>query len=309
MQLIRGLGNLPNNSPTVITIGNFDGVHLGHQAVFETTRRVAEKYDLPSTVISFEPLPHEYFVAETAPPRIQGLRDRVRSVENTNIDRLLLLHFDHSLAVMSAEDFIRHVLVERIGARHMIVGDDFRFGHQRLGTFDTLQQLSAQLGYSVEQSPSCLHDAQRVSSTRVRKMLRSGDLNTAAELLGRPYRISGRVIHGEKVGRQLGFPTANVALGKHRPPLSGVFAVWATHISTGKRYPAVANLGERPTVGGRKLLLEVHALDQSPDWYGQHLAIDFMGQLRQEKRFASLEELKAQIALDADAARDMMMQL
>lgn len=309
MQLIRGLRNWPDSKPTVITIGNFDGVHRGHQAMFAATRRVADDKKLPATVISFEPLPHEYFTAVSAPPRIQGLRDRVRSIEAANIDRLLLLQFDHELAAMSAEEFIQHILVKKINAQHMVIGDDFRFGFQRLGTYETLQQLSAKLGYSLEQSATCLHDAQRISSTRVRQTLHAGDLNTATELLGRPYRISGRVIHGEKVGRQLGFPTANVSLGKHRPPLSGVFAVWATHIPTGNRYPAVANLGERPTIGGRKLLLEVHALDQSPDWYGQHLAIDFMGQLRQEKRFDSLDELKAQIAQDADAARQMMKHL
>ncbi|MFK7859464.1 MAG: bifunctional riboflavin kinase/FAD synthetase [Granulosicoccus sp.] len=309
MQLIRGLRNWPDKSPTIVTVGNFDGVHLGHQAMFAATRRVADEHKLPATVISFEPLPHEYFTADTAPPRIQGLRDRVRSVESAGIDRLILLQFNHELAVMSAEDFIRNVLVDKIGARHMIIGDDFRFGHQRSGTYNTLQQLSTQLGYSVEQSATCLHDAHRVSSTRVRQTLDVGDLDGAAELLGRPYRISGRVVHGEKVGRQLGFPTANVSLGRHRPPLRGVFAVWATHIPSTNRYPAVANLGERPTVGGRKLLLEVHALDQSPDWYGQHLAIDFVSQLRQEKRFDSLDELKAQISRDADDARDMMKHL
>ncbi|MFK8080247.1 MAG: bifunctional riboflavin kinase/FAD synthetase [Granulosicoccus sp.] len=306
MQLIRGLGNWPDNGPTIVTIGNFDGVHLGHQAMFAATRRVADQHALPATVISFEPLPHEYFTADTAPPRIQGLRDRVRSVENAGIDRLILLKFDHTLAAMNAEDFVRNILVGKIGARHMIIGDDFRFGHQRSGTYDTLLKLATKLNYSVEQSPTCLHGNQRVSSTRVRNTLANGDLAHTADLLGRPYRISGRVIHGEKVGRQLGFPTANVSLGKHRPPLRGVFAVWATHIPSGNRYPAVANLGERPTVGGRKLLLEVHALDQSPDWYGQHLAIDFVSQLRQEKRFDSLDELKAQIAIDADDARSLM---
>jgi len=306
MQLIRGLRNWHDDSHTVITIGNFDGVHLGHQAMFAATRRVASERKLPATVISFEPLPHEYFTAEAAPPRIHGLRDRVRSVTDAGIDRLLLLDFNHELAAMGADDFIRRILVDKVRARHMIIGDDFRFGYQRRGTFDTLQKLSTSLGYTVEQSATCLYGAQRVSSTRVRNTLEVGDLGAAAELLGRPYRISGRVIHGEKVGRQLGFPTANVALGKHRPALRGVFAVWATHIASGHRYPAVANLGERPTVGGRKLLLEVHALDQSPDWYGQHLAIDFISQLRQEKRFDSLEALKAQIALDADTARTLM---
>ena len=313
MQVIRGLKNwpaasLPGEGATVVTIGNFDGAHLGHQAMFELTRHMADKTQLPATVISFEPLPHEYFTPETSlnQPRLQGLRDRVCSMADAQMDRLLLLRFDNELAQMPAEEFVEKILLHTVRATHIVIGDDFRFGHQRKGSFEALQNLSKRFDFSVEQSPTRLHDAQRVSSTRVREQLLAGELAKAAELLGRPYRISGRVIHGEKVGRQLGFPTANVALGKLNPALRGVFAVWATHIESGERFAAVANLGERPTVGGRKLLLEVHAFDQSPDWYGAHLAVDFMGQLRQEKRFDSLDELKTQIALDADAARALM---
>ncbi len=309
MQLIRGLDNWPDASPTIITIGNFDGAHVGHQSMFAATRRHADEHNLPATVISFEPLPHEYFTAANSPPRLQGLRDRVHSMAQAKMDRLLLLRFNHALAEMTAEEFIRRILVETAGMRHIVVGDDFRFGYQRAGTFDTLRQHAAAHNYTVEQSATCLHGNERVSSTRVRELLLARKLDAAAELLGRSYRISGRVIHGEKVGRQLGFPTANVALGPHRPPLRGVFAVWATHLKTGDRYPAVANLGERPTVGGRKLLLEVHALDASPEWYGEHLAIDFMSQLRQEKRFDSLDELKAQISMDAQSARQLMLSL
>jgi len=306
MQLIRGLKNWPDNTPTVITIGNFDGAHLGHQAMFEATADVAKQHGLLSTVVSFEPLPHEYFAAGAAPPRLQGLRDRIASINAHQMDRLLLLRFDEELAAMPAEDFVTDVLMNRLHARHIIIGDDFRFGHQRKGNFKLLQKLAQSRQLNVEQSPTRLLDGTRVSSTRVRDALHVGELENAARLLARPYRISGRVIHGEKVGRQLGFPTANVALGRHRPPIRGVFAVWATHIETSRRYPAVANLGERPTVGGRKLLLEVHALDSSPQWYGEHLAVDFISQLRTEKRFDSLDELKAQIARDADAARDVI---
>ena len=306
MKLIRGLRNWPDASPTIITIGNFDGAHLGHQAMYAAARKKADEKRMPATVISFEPLPHEYFSADSASPRLQGLRDRVNSAAQAGMDRLLLLSFNHYLAAMSAEDFIEKILVETARVHHLIIGDDFRFGHNREGTCETLRQLSQSFGFSVEQTPTCLLDNQRISSTRVRQSLLQGKLEEATGLLGRPYRISGRVIHGEKVGRQLGFPTANVALGSHRPPLRGVFAVWATHQETGKRYPAVANLGERPTVGGRKLLLEVHALDESPDWYGEHLAVDFIHQLRDEKRFDSLDDLKTQIGLDADAARQKM---
>lgn len=309
MQLIRGLDNWPDTRSTVITIGNFDGVHLGHQAMFAATRHMAEKHKLPATVVSFEPLPHEYFTSTETAPRLHGLRDRFRSIEAQRMDRLLLLRFDQQLCAMPADQFIQQILVEKLRARHMVIGDDFRFGHQRKGTADTLRRWTDTLQYTVEQSDTCQLGNERVSSTRIREHLSAGDLDEAAALLGRHYRISGRVVHGEKVGRQLGFPTANVALGKHSPPLRGVFAVWAMHRESGERFAAVANLGERPTVGGRKLLLEVHALDASPDWYGHHLAIDFIARLRVEKRFASLDELKTQIALDADAARQIMKHL
>ena len=308
MRLIRGISNWQDTRPSVITIGNFDGAHLGHQAMFASTRRIANERNALATAISFEPLPHEYFTADTAAPRLQGLRDRMSSLSDAGMDRLLLLRFDSALAAMSAEDFIQQILIDSVKACHMIVGDDFRFGHQRLGTYELLMQMSETHGFTVTQADTCLHGQERISSTRIREHLQAGNLSDVQALLGRPYRISGRVIHGEKVGRQLGFPTANVALGDHRPPHRGVFAVWATHVQSGDRYAAVANLGERPTVGGRKLLLEVHALDQNVDWYGDHLQVDFVHQLRSEKRFDSLDELKAQIELDANQARAMMAQ-
>jgi riboflavin kinase/FMN adenylyltransferase len=294
MHLIRGIKNWPDSSSTIVTIGNFDGAHAGHQAMFAATRRAADAKQLPATVISFEPLPHEYFNPEDAPPRLQGLRDRIYSAAHANMDRLLLLRFDKQLASMSAEEFVRQVLVHTARAAHIVVGDDFKFGHQRSGNYQSLLELSSDCNFSVEKSPTCMIEGE------------SGRLDETTTLLGRPYRISGRVVHGEKVGRQLGFPTANVALGRHRPPLRGVFAVRATHLQSGECYDAVANLGERPTIGGRKLLLEVHALDASPHWYGHHLAVDFLHQLRAEKRFASLDELKLQIGKDAEDAREML---
>ena len=306
MHLIRGLKNWPDNSPCVVTIGNFDGVHLGHQAMFAATCKKALQLALPATVVSFEPLPHEYFAPDNSPLRIQGLRDKVHSISAAGIDRLVLLDLSDELAAMSAEDFVSQTLVKKINARHIIVGDDFRFGHKRSGNITTFEELAAENNFSVDQTPTLLHTGQRVSSTRLRETLQAGQLPQAAELIGRPYRISGRVVHGEKIGRQLGFPTANIALKNHQPPLRGVFAVQATHMQTGQCVPGVANLGVRPTIGGRKLLLEVHALDGSPDWYGQHLAIDFMAQVRSEKRFDSLDELKAQITLDAHEARALL---
>lgn len=310
MYLIRSLSRWPDESETVVTMGNFDGAHLGHQAMFSALKAASARHQLPATVVSFDPLPHEFFSpdksADKAPQRLQGLRDRFLSIQQAGMDRMLLLRFDHAFAKQSADDFIKDTLIGYLRARHLVIGDDFRFGYQRQGTYELLEKASKRYGFTLEQSATCEHAGERISSTRIRKHLAAGELDAAASLLGRPYRISGRVIHGEKVGRQLGFPTANVSLGEHRPPLRGVFAVMAHNAQTGESVPAVANLGERPTIGGRKLLLEVHALDRSVHWYGHHLSIDFAAQLRKEFQFASLDELKAQIAKDADAARQLM---
>lgn len=314
MYLIRSLNRWPDESETVVTMGNFDGAHIGHQTMFTALKRASLHYKLPATVVSFDPLPHEYFscnshfygALDKPPQRLQGLRDRFLSIQQAGMDRLLILRFDKVFARQSAEDFIKYTLTERLRARHLVIGDDFRFGYQRQGSFDLLKSASKKYGFTVEQSPTRMHDGERISSTRIRQHLAEGQLDAAACLLGRPYRISGRVIHGEKLGRTLNFPTANVTLGNHRPPLRGVFVVQAKSAETGQSVSAVANLGERPTIGGRKLLLEVHALDRSVQWYGHHLSIDFIAQLRKEIRFASLDELRIQIAKDADAARQLI---
>jgi len=303
MRLIRGLSRWQDEQSSVVTIGNFDGVHLGHQAMFEKARIKATDAGLLSTVISFDPLPHEYFAKEESPVRLQGLRDRVMSIASTGMDRLLLLEFTAEQAAQSAEDFIQDILIDTVHAAHVIVGDDFRFGRGRTGDANLLRKFGEANGFSVSEHGTVTDSHTRISSSRIRQTLLAGELKDAENLLGRPYRISGRVIHGEKVGRQLGFPTANVALGSHRPPLRGVFAVTANDLVTGQNWPAVANLGERPTIGGRKLLLEVHLLDADIDLYGKQLAIDFHHFIRGEVRFDSLDELKAQIARDADSAR------
>ncbi len=306
MRLIRGLSRWQEEQPSVVTIGNFDGVHLGHQAMLEKARVKASDEGLLCTVISFEPLPHEYFAKDQAPARLQGLRDRVRSIAATGMDRLLLLDFTAEQAAQSAEEFVDKILIDAVHAQHIIIGDDFRFGHKRAGDRALLERIGAQEGFTVTEHATVSDQESRISSSRIRKALLDGKLDEAESLLGRPYRISGRVIHGEKVGRQLGFPTANVALGPHRPPLRGVFAVTAHEPGTRQSWSAVANLGERPTVGGRKLLLEVHLLDATEELYGKQLAIDFHEFIRGEVRFDSLDELKAQIARDADAARKLL---
>ena len=305
MRLIRRLADWPDDDPagTAATIGNFDGVHVGHRAMLEALRERADALGVPATAVSFEPLPHEFFAGEEAPGRLQGLRERVASFAACGMDRLLLLPFGATLAGQDADAFVREVLIDTLGVRHLVVGDDFRFGKDRRGDLALLEAAGREHGFDVAVCGTVERDGERVSSSRIRRHLADGELDAAARLLGRPYRIAGRVVHGEKVGRTLGFPTANVALGGHRPPLRGVFAVRATDLASGEAWPAVANLGERPTVGGRRLLLEVHVLDAAPALYGHHLAVDFLHRLRGEKRFGSLDELKAQIGADADAAR------
>ena len=306
MQLIRGLQRFRNKPGCVATIGNFDGLHLGHQQLVNKMMAAAKRLALPSTLISFNPLPHEFFAQSNAPARINGFRDRYQSAAALRIDRYLLLNFDQTMADSSPQAFIQNVFIDTLGVKHLVVGDDFRFGHRRQGDITDLQKAGEAHGFTVEQIQTISQDATRISSSEIRAHLANGRLDEAASMLGRQYTISGRVIHGEKVGRQLGFATANVALGEHRPPTRGVFAVLALHQETGKQYRAVANLGERPTIGGRKLLLEVHCLDENPDLYGQHLQVEFIHYLRGERKFDSLDDLKQAIRADADAARDCL---
>lgn len=302
----RSAPALTSAEGTVATIGNFDGVHRGHRSMLDVTRARAAELGVPSTVISFEPLPHEFFAGEEAPRRLQGLRDRVASLDEAGMDRLLLLPFDQRLASQTADAFAHAILVNLLQVRHLVIGDDFRFGSGRRGDHALLEAIGRRNRFSVSASPTVDDGSGRISSSRIRAHLCETDLPAAAALLGRPYRISGRVIHGEKVGRQLGFPTANVRLGQHRPPLRGVFAVRATDRDSGTVHDGVANLGERPTVGGRKLLLEVNVLAGAPELYGHHLAVDFLHFIRGELRFGSLDELKAQIGADAASARRLL---
>ncbi len=302
MRLIRGLQRWRETGPCVVSIGNFDGVHRGHQAMLQQLNTIAKEHNLPSCVISFEPTPQEFFSPDQSPARLNGFRDRVQSIAAEQCDNLLLLTFDEAQSRQSAEDFVKKVLVETIKVRHVQVGDDFRFGYQRAGDINLLHKLGQEHGFTASAHDTFSIDGKRVSSTLVRKHLGAGKLSEAADLLGHPYRITGRVIHGEKVGRQLGFPTANITLRQHRPPLRGVFAVVAHDKTSGQSYPGVANLGERPTVGGRKLLLEVHMLKHDIDVYGHHIQVDFMEFVRSEQKFDSLDALKEAISNDSDTA-------
>lgn len=303
MQLVRGLHNLrPQLGGCVATIGNFDGVHRGHQAILKRLRERAAELGVPSCVVIFEPQPREFFGPDTAPVRLTRLRDKLELLAAEGVDRVLCLAFNRRLRELSAAEFVHAVLVEGLGVKHLEVGDDFRFGCDRAGDFAFLQMAGAAEGFSVEAAATVELDDVRVSSTRVRQALAAADFALAERLLGRPFSITGRVLHGQKLARQLGTPTANVQLKRRRVPLSGVFLVSVE--LDGKRRPGVANIGVRPTVkGDGKAHLEVHLLDYSADLYDRRISVTFQHKLREEQRFASLEALKSAIDADVAAAR------
>lgn len=302
MELIRGLHNLrPRHHGCVLTIGNFDGVHLGHQAVLGRLAEKANELNLPATVMIFEPQPQEFFAPTEAPPRLNRLREKLLSLTRYGVDRVACVNFNHQFAQMSAEQFVS-LLVNQLGVRYLVVGDDFRFGFQREGDFALLQQVGAEHGFEVVNMHTYSVECSRVSSTRLRECLQDGQLDQAKALLGRPYRVCGRVAHGDKRGRQLGFPTANVHLHRISVPIQGVFAVEVYGL-TGEPISGVANIGTRPTVDGSRSILEIHLLDFSQEIYGRYLQVDFLHKIRQEQRFESLDALKAQIDLDVAQAR------
>lgn len=304
MEFIRGLPNLkPRHRGCAATIGNFDGVHRGHQAVIAHLEERARRLGLPSVVILFEPQPQEFFQGGSAPARLSRLREKLQALACTSVDRVLCLRFDPRLAGLSAMEFIERVLVDELGVRYLAVGDDFRFGKGRAGDYALLERAGRERDFTVEPMPTFSNDGERVSSTRVRDALAAGDLTRAQTLLGRPYRMSGRVAHGDKRGRTIGVPTANVHLHRRVVPIKGVYVVTVSGLGP-EPVAGVANVGTRPTVDGTRALLEVHLLDFDRDIYGKHLNIDFLHKLRDERRFDSFEELKQQIARDINEARE-----
>jgi len=303
MQLVRGLHNLrPQHRGCAVTIGNFDGVHRGHQAILARLRERARELGVPSCVVIFEPQPREYFSPQTAPARLARLRDKVQLLAGEQVDLVLCLAFNKRLSQLSASEFVDTILIDGLGVKHLEVGDDFRFGCDRAGDFDFLTQAGSLQGFTVEAAQTVEMNGLRVSSTQVRKALAAADFERAEQLLGRPFSIEGRVLHGQKLARQLGWPTANVQLKRRRVPLTGVYLV-SVDID-GKTWPGVANIGVRPTVAGDgSAHLEVHLLDFAGDLYGRHLTVAFHHKLRDEQRFASLEALKSAIDADVAAAR------
>ncbi|MBI3546348.1 MAG: bifunctional riboflavin kinase/FAD synthetase [Gammaproteobacteria bacterium] len=303
MEFIRGRHNLkPPHRGCVATIGNFDGVHLGHQAVIGQLAEKAEALNLPTQVILFEPQPQEFFQPDAAIPRLTRLREKLLALRRYSVDRVLCLNFDATFANMEPEEFIRSILVDGLGVRYLVVGDDFRFGRKRRGDFAMLAAAGQRFGFQVVNMHTVSIDGERVSSTRIRAALAAGDLNLAEKLLGRPYRMCGRVGHGDKLGRTIGFPTANIQLHRKVTPIRGIFAVEVFGLKT-EPLAGAANIGTRPTVGGTRTLLEVHLLDFNQDIYGADVQVNFLHKFRDEKKFASLEELRRWIEKDVSDVR------
>jgi riboflavin kinase/FMN adenylyltransferase len=304
MELIRGLHNLrPRHRGSVATIGNFDGVHLGHKAIYRHLIEKGQELGLPATVITFEPQPLEFFSPEAAPARLTRFREKLLAIRDTGVDRVMLLEFNARLATMSAAQFVRRLLVEGLAVRYLFVGDDFRFGRGREGDIDLLRREGAARGFAVDNMSTFAVEQRRVSSTLIREALRDGDLRAAERMLGRPYRICGRIAHGDKRGRTIGFATANIDLHRRVSPVRGVFAVRVHGLAEGV-CPGVANIGSRPTVAGdSRYLLEVHLFDFDREVYGEHVQVELIHKIREERRFGSFEELRRQIQSDAFEAR------
>jgi len=290
-------------APSAVTIGNFDGLHLGHQALLARLRELAAPEGLRSVVLTFEPHPREFFAPDQAPTRLTSLREKCELLSEMGVDHVHVLHFDAELAAMSADQFVEKVLLAGLGARQVLIGDDFRYGRKRAGDFEHLQAAAARLGFTATAMDTVRHDGVRASSTAVREALAAGDMVRARELLGRWYGISGRVVHGAQRGRTIGFPTANVEIRHNRPPCTGVFAVRVHGLREGV-VNGVANLGRKPTVEAHApLTLETHLLDWQGDLYNAHLRVELLHRIRDERRFASLEALTQQISDDCETAR------
>lgn len=299
MRLIRGLSHLePLENGCVLTIGNFDGLHLGHRAVIEKLAARGKALGLPVIVMTFEPQPLEYFLGKNAPSRLMRLREKVIQFLTLPVDDLLILRFNQYIANCDAEQFISDILIKKLNVKHLVIGDDFHFGKARRGNFAMLKEKGRAFGFNVEDTGSYYVGGLRVSSTLIRDALGAGDLAEAEKLLGRCYSVCGRVAHGDKRGRVIGYPTANIRMFRKNTPVSGVYAVTMTGIDD-REFEGVANVGTRPTVdGGSKVILETHLFDFDKEIYGHYVEVHFKRKIRDEMRFRSMDELKAQIVKD-----------
>lgn len=305
MELIRGLHNIrAHHNGCVLTIGKFDGVHLGHQAVLKSVLQQAQKLDLPAVVMVFEPQPEELFAPEHAPARLSLLRDKYISLKKLGIHRLLCVRFCAEFSSMSAQAFISDLLVKQLGVKFLVVGDDFRFGVGRSGDFSMLSSQGKAQGFDVVSTQSFRIDDNRISSTAIRNALNKGDIALASAMLGRPFEVSGNVVHGEQNGRKIGFPTANILLKRTKSPVSGVFAVKVKHKDS--IYNGVANVGRRPTLNGTRMQLEVHLFDFCDDLYSQYLRVEFVSKIRDEIKFVDFQTLSTQIKKDAQQAKCLL---
>ena len=290
------------HSATVLTVGNFDGVHLGHRALLKRLTATAARIGLPASVLTFEPHPREFFAPDASPARLTTLREKLELLADDGVDMTCVCRFNTRFASLSADAFIERVLVTALRVKHLIVGDDFRFGAGRSGDFGLLSAAGSRYGFQVEAMESIHVNGERVSSSAVRDALQTGKLEYAAQLLGRPYAIDGRVVRGAQLGRQLGFATANIRIKHERPPLHGAYAVEVKGLAEGP-HAGVANLGYRPTANFVvRPLLEVHLLNYCAEIYGAHLNVRFLHKLRDEIKFPGLDALKTQIACDVAAA-------
>jgi riboflavin kinase/FMN adenylyltransferase len=299
MQLIRGLSHLePFKNGCVLSIGNFDGLHLGHRAVIRKLVERGKVLGLPVVIMFFEPQPLEYFLGDNAPSRLMRLREKVIEMAKLPVDNLLIVRFNQNFANRDAEQFIEHILIKTLNVKHLVIGDDFHFGKARRGNFAMLKEKGRLNGFTVEDTGSFQLGGLRISSTLIRDALVAGDLKRAEKLLGHCYSVCGRIAHGDKLGRTIGYPTANIRMHRKNTPVNGVFAVTMTGID-GLEFEGVANVGTRPTLdGGSKVILETYLFDFNKEIYGRYVEVHFHQKIRDESRFHSLEELKAQIVKD-----------
>lgn len=310
MHLIRGLSHLePFKNGCVLSIGNFDGLHLGHRAVIKKLAERGEALGLPVVIMTFEPQPLEYFLGDNAPSRLMCLREKVIEFTKLPVDNLLMVRFNRYFANCDAEQFIDDILINKLNVKHLVIGDDFHFGKARRGNFAMLKEKGKLYGFSVEDTGSCQIAGLRISSTLIRDALGAGDLMQAEKLLGHCYSVCGRVAHGEKLGRTIGYPTANIKMFRKNTPVNGVFAVTMAGID-GLELEGVANVGTRPTVdGGSKVVLETYLFDFDKEIYGRYVEVRFKQKIRDEIRFQSLEQLKAQIEKDVAEAKNIFAEI
>lgn len=303
-ELICNIHNIkPKHRGCVATIGNFDGLHLGHQGVIQALIKLGQQLQQPTCVILFEPHPQEFFYADKAPARLMRLGEKIKYLQQLNIDRVLCLRFNKRLAECTAERFVKDILIGKLNVKGLIIGDDFRFGKGRQGDFGFLQKLGQEYGFQVFSTPTVSLKNDRIGSSRVREAVKQADFKLATLLLGRPFKLSGRAIYGDQRGRLLGFPTANIRLHRQVLPLHGVFVVNVYGLAAAA-LPGVANCGKRPTINGLKNLLEVHLFDFDQNIYGRFIEIEFLKKIRNEKKFDDLEALKQQITKDVAIAKD-----